>query len=348
MNFQAINEVIGQYQITKGITKKELRSLSENPAVTSLQFASPLSKSEYDNLETIVFSKRPDILLRVYGHYGETCNLNFIKRIPSLRKFSADSLMSAVGIENVILLNSLEVLGIGIYDLVSFDFLDKVNTNLDELYLYNTASKKPNIKSIGRFKQLKYLFLEGQSKGIEELNNLKNLEQIVLRSISTSNLEYLSGLPKLWSIEIKLGGIKEFNALKTIPNLKYLELWQVRNLNDLSFLSDLTQLQLISLESLKNVSSFPNVENLKFLRRVMLENMKGLKEIKNLKFCLNLEDFIFYSANNFTPRDIKPILENPNVKNVSCWFGSKKKNNDFKELAKKYNKTFGNPEFNYS
>ena len=71
MSVQAVNEKIGQYQISKGIKKRELKRLASDKKVQSIQFVSPLSPKEIELLEKIVFSERPDISLRVYGHYGE-------------------------------------------------------------------------------------------------------------------------------------------------------------------------------------------------------------------------------------------------------------------------------------
>lgn len=348
MSVQTINEITGQYQISKGIRKRELEKLASNKKTQSIQFASPLSNSEIDLLEKIVFSKRPDISLRVYGHYGENCDLSFIKKIPSLRKFSADCLMDANGIEVVTELNNLEELGVGIYNLDNFDFLENINTNLKELYLQKTKSKKPNISCISRFTELKYLYLEGQQKGIESVNELKKLEKIILRSISTKNLDFLSNLNELWSVDVKLGGIQNFDALTTLPKLKYLELWQVRNLSDLTFISKLVKLQNLFIQSLKQLDKLPDFKNLNSLKRISLENLKGLNNLDSLKDVPNLEEFIYVLAENQEPENLIPVLENKNLKSVFCKFGSDRKNNCFDQLAKEYNKAqYKSTEFRY-
>src|ERR1700742_1928187 len=96
-NVQTVSESAGRYQISKGVSKKELEELSNNPKTKSIQFAKPLDENEITLLETVIFRKRPDISLRVYGHYSEECDLTFVEQIPSLRRFSADCLMSAKG-----------------------------------------------------------------------------------------------------------------------------------------------------------------------------------------------------------------------------------------------------------
>ena len=338
MSLQVVNEIIGQYQITKGIKKSDLKRLASDKKVQSIQFASPLTTKELEQLEDIVFSKRPDISLRVYGHYGENCDLSFIKRIPSLRKFSADCLMEASGIESVTELKAIEELGVGIYNINNFDFLDNINPNLKELYLHRTKSKKPKISSISRFLDLEHLYLEGQQNGIEEINQLKKLKKIVLRSISTKNIDFLIGLNELWSVDIKLGGIKNFDALKTLPKLKYLELWQIRNLSDLSFVSNLTTLQNLFIQSLKQLSELPNFKNNSALRRIYLENLKGLTNLNSLKNAPNLKELIYVLAENQQPENLIPALENQSLESIFCRFGSDKKNSKFDLLAEEYGK----------
>lgn len=338
MALTTVNEIVGQYQISKGVTKADLKSLAENPKTSSIQFSTPLDKKEVDYLEDIIFSQRPDILLRVYGHYSEDCDLQFLERIPSLRKLSADCLRNVKAIETIGSIQNIETLGVGVLELDNFDFLNTITPTLKELFLHQTRSKKPKIDSIRRFQNLEYLYLEGQSKGIEEIQKLKSLKKVVLRSISTDNLEYLAGQQHLWSVDIKLGGIRNFEALKTLPNLKYLELWQIRDLADLSFLSSLESLQNLFIQSLRNVKELPSFDKLKKLRRIYLENLKGLKDLSSLKNAKNLKEFICVLAQGQEPEDMQPVFDNPSVRSVLCMFGSDKKNNAFDDLAAKANK----------
>jgi hypothetical protein len=173
------------------------------------------------------------------------------------------------------------------------------------------------------------LYLEGQQKGIEAISNLKKLEKIVLRSISTNNVDFLINLEHLWSVDIKLGGIKDLSSLTTLPKLKYLELWQVRDLADLSFISKLGTLQNLFIQSLKQLTKLPDFSNNRKLRRIYLENLKGLNDLSTLKNAPSLKEFIYVLAENQEPENILPALENPHVEMVFCKFGSDKKNNNF-------------------
>ncbi|WP_295801532.1 hypothetical protein [Mucilaginibacter sp.] len=334
-----VSETNGQYEISEGISKRDLEKLSNNLKTRSIQFSNPLSKNDIALLETTVFCKRPDILLRVFGHYGKVCDLTFIGQIPSLRRFSADCLMDAKEIESVTTLKNLDELGVGIFNLDNFDFLKNIDPNLKALSLHQTRSSKPNIETIGRFSNLESLHLEGQQKGIEAIKHLHKLKEITLRSISTNNVDYLAGLKDLWSVDIKLGGIKNFDGLMSLPNLKYLELWQVRGLKDLSFISKLTTLQNLFVQSLKQVKELPSFDNLTALRRVSLENLKGLIDISTLKTAPALNEFLYVLAENQEPENLIPVLENPSVKSVFCRFGTTKKNDSFDALALAHNKT---------
>ncbi|HTJ49645.1 MAG TPA: hypothetical protein VL443_09345 [Cyclobacteriaceae bacterium] len=348
MSIQTVNEVTGRYQISKGVTRNDLQKLASNSKTQSIQFASSLEDKEIELLEKEVFSKRHDITLRIYAHYSEKCDLSFIERIPSLRKLSADCLMEASNIETVIKLKNLDSLGVGIFNLDNFDFLEKINPNIKGLSLHETRSTKIKIECISRFTNLEHLYLERHQNGIESISHLKNLQTIVLRSVSTKNIDFLTKLEHLWSVDIKLGGIKNFDALTTLPKIKYLELWQVRGLGDLSFISSLPTLQNVFLQSLKQVQVLPHLDKNKSLRRIYIENLKGLKDLTALRTAPNLRELICALASNQEPENLIPALENPIIKNVLCGFGSDKKNNRFDELRRQYKKEeYKHSEFKY-
>ena len=90
---------------------------------------------------------------------------------------------------------------------------------------------------------MKTLYIEGQSNGIEVIGQLRGLEDVTLRSIATADLRYLSPLERLWSLDIKLGGIRSFDGIEGRDTIKYLELWQIRELEDANVVALLPGLQ---------------------------------------------------------------------------------------------------------
>ena len=94
------------------------------------------------------------------------------------------------------------------------------------------------------------------------LSRLAVLERLTLRSISTDDLRYIGDLKQIWSLEVKLGGIKDCSAIEGKECLKYLELRQIRGLRDLRVISSLSGLQYLFLQALRNVIAVPDVSKL--------------------------------------------------------------------------------------
>lgn len=315
------------------LTRTEIEQIASDTAVRVVQCSSSVAPHTWDLLNEILFPRRPEIELRVYGSYSFVCDLSFLSRIPNVRCFSADCLRSAVGIQYLASLAKLDELCVGIYDLEDFDFLGLIPPGIKSLSLSSTKSKKPRLDALARFHSLRKLYLEGQQQGIEVLSRLSTLEEVTLRSISTRNLDYMSGLPRLWSLDIKLGGIRDFSSIANKESIKYLELWQVRGLSDLSFISSLTGLQYLFLQSLRNVATIPSLSALSKLRRLHLENMKGLKDVRAILSAPALEEFSHFSAQNISPEQYKDLLQMPTLKSVRIGFGTRRKNEAFAGLA---------------
>jgi hypothetical protein len=289
-------------------------------------------------LNSVLFARRPDVELRVYGHYGEACDLNFLKGMTNVTKIAADSLMQAVNFEALGEVPRLKSLSIGIFNLESFDFLNRVPRDLSELALGATRSAKPDLSGLHRFQDLKKIFVEGHSRTISVLGSLPDLEDVTLRSITTPDLDWLSHLTKMWSLDIKLGGTRKLDAISGMSGIKYLELWQVRGLADISVISHLPGLQNLFLQSLPQVTEIPDLRANRVLRRIMLENMKGLINLGNLEFAPALQEFLYVDARGKNPEQLVPVLRNPNTRRVLAGFGSKKKNDQFARLRDEYGK----------
>jgi hypothetical protein len=315
------------------LTFREVEQLVSDPAVRTLQCSSPVESGTWDLLNRILFAERPEIVLRVYGFYSSVCDLSFLSTMKNVRRFSADCLIAATGIEQIATLENLEELTIDIYGLESFDFLKQVPDGIKSLCLGVTKSKKPRLDLLSRFQSLSHLYIEGQQQGIDVLSELMKLEDLALRSITTENLDYISKLPLLWSLDLKLGGIRNLSAIADKESIKYLELWQVRGLADLSVISSLRGLQFLFLQALRNVSRIPDLSKLSKLRRLHLENMKGLQDVSAIAHAPALEEFSHFSAQNIAPQKYTDLLKMTTLKSVRVGFGSRRKNEDFAELA---------------
>lgn len=241
--------------------------------------------------------------------------------------------MRATGIEHVTEMENLEELSIGIFTLDNFDFLATLPTGIKSLFLGATKSRKPRLDELKRFHSLRKLYVEGQQNGIEVIADLQELEDVTLRSISTPGIEYVACLPRLWSLDIKLGGIRDLSAIASKESIKYLELWQIRGLSDISVVSSLSGLQYLFLQALRNVTSIPDLSRLTKLRRLLLDNMKGLKNVRAIAEAPALEEFIHIAAQGFLPRQYEDLLNKPTLRQVHIGFCSNHKNEKFDALV---------------
>jgi hypothetical protein len=333
-------------EFRESLTPPEIDVLVSNPNLRVLQCASPVQSHTWDLLNQNLFPLRPDVEMRVYGFYSSTCDLSFVRRLSNVRRFSADCLMRATGVEHLSALVQLEELSIDIFNLETFDFLEAIPDGIRALFLGATKSRKPSLDSVGRFRSLQKLYIEGQQNGIDVIGDLQELEDVTLRSISTRDIEYVAKLPRLWSLDIKLGGIESLSAISGKESLKYLELWQIRGLSDISVVSSLSGLQYLFLQSLRNVTGLPDLSKLTKLRRLYLENMKGLRNVDAIQGAPALEEFIHVSAQNIRPEQYRGLLNMTHLREIVVGFGSQRKTKDFEDATIKSGKMkFGNTQF---
>lgn len=335
---------------TGSLTSEEIAWLADDRSLRVIQTSSNTDEITWMRLNEELFRSRPDIELRVYGFYQSICDLSFLAHMKHVQNFSADCLMNVTGIEHICELESLRSLSVGAYNLETFDFLNSLQAqNVCKLFIHRTKSKRPSLKVLENFKNLKTLYIEGQQKNLEAISTLRHLVDLTLRSVSPSGLDFIRPLKSLRSLDVKLGGIKNFSALSGLSQIQYLELWQIRGLFDLSVISSLTGLQFLFLQALKNVEVFPNLDKLKMLRRIYLEDMQGLSNLSAISAAPALEEFIHVSAGHMEPSDYESILRMRSLKSISVGFGSGRKNDAFRQLAARHNiQTYHHSDFKYA
>ncbi len=316
------------------LTSAEVKALVADPRVETIQTATPVDTATWELLDFELFSKRPEIELRVYGYYSADWDLSFLPRLRNLRRLSVDSLIAAKGHEHLSSIQDIESLAVGIYGLENFDFLAGLpGDRLRKLSLMATKSRRPSLRHVARFHKLKTLYLEGQRKDIEVIAQLSGLEDLTLRSVSIDGLDFLKPLNYLRCLDIKLGGIRDLSALNGMEGIRYLQLWCVRGLCDLSVISSMCGLENLFLQALRNVYSLPDVSKLTALRSVHLEDMKGIKDISPLALAPALEELIHLQASGMHPSQYVELLKSKTLKRLLVLFGSLKKNKELLDLA---------------
>lgn len=326
----------GRAELRGPTSAGELEALAADPRLKVLQTSEPNAPSVWPLLDTTLFARRPDVELRVYGFYGKPCDLSFASSLRHVRRFAADCLMDATGVEHVARIPGLESLALGIYSLESFDVLRDVGAGLQRLILGETRSKRPSLAPLSRFPDLRTLTIAGHRKEIEVLAGVRSLEDLTLSSVTLDDLSFLRPLDRLWSLDLKLGGTKDLSGIAGMAGIKYLEIWRVLGLEDVSVAGQLPGLQFLFLESLKRVKEVPDLAAARSLRRIMLEGMKGLRSLATLEYAPALEELLLYDAAPLGPGDLAPVLRNRSLKRANAFFGSDRKNREARALLERH------------
>ena len=289
-------------QVSSPLTGEMLR-----PSVTGrgvVQFDKRLTDDDFATLGEW-FRQYPEMTLRAYGSYDHSIqDLEFLRFFPTLRRFSADALWR---------------------DLTSLDGLHHLPTDVDELGIGATRAKL-DLAVLSRFPELRWLFLEGQTKHLEVISGFRSLYDLTLRSITMPDLSLLLPLKGLRSLDVKLGGTRELGLLPHVGELWYLELWMIRGLTDISAVGRIASLRSLFLQALRQVETLPDMSQMTSLRRVSLETMKGVRDLRPLATAPALEEIDLTDMRHLQPEDLAPLVGLPHLKAVSAGLGSRRKN----------------------
>jgi hypothetical protein len=289
-------------EVASPLTPEMLAPLDQRCEV--VQFKSRLTDSDFETLSAFL-SDYPGVTLRVYGSYdGTIADLDFLRFFPRLRRFMANALFHSL----------VDISGLG--------FLPE---NLVYLNLGQTR-KRLSLAPLARFRALRRLSLEGQTKDIEVLSELSSLLSLTLRSITLSGLQLLTSLDRLKALDLKLGSTKNLALLPNVGELRYLELWMIRAFDDLQPVAEVTTLETLFLQALRRVTTLPSFERMPHLRHVHLETMKGLSDLSPLRSARNLERLLLVDMPQLQPNDLRVLMGHPSLRAIRIGLGSKKKN----------------------
>lgn len=287
-------------QLEPPLSAEQLRPLA--PCCRVVQFSNPLSDAELRQVADFMRGY-PGVSLRVYGHYGNGCNLDFLKFFPFLRQFQVD-----------------------VFDLQDMDGLHHLPDNLEFFGFSQTRSKRFSLAFLSRFRSLRRLYIESHKKDIAVFSELSSIEELTLRSITLRDLSLLIPLRHLVSLDLKLGGTKDLSLLPEIGRLRYLELWMIRGLEDISSVGQVRTLQYLFLQALKHVKSVPSLRDLRLLRRVHLETMKGLYDLQPIADAPILEELLVIDMRHLRPEALRPFVGHRTLRSATVGLGSLKKN----------------------
>jgi hypothetical protein len=268
------------------------------------------------------FSRRPVVLLRVWGDCAHPCGLSFTARLTNVHHFSADCLLQATGVETSRGWGSSRHWESEYIHSRDLAFLGEIPAGFGMLFRGATRSRKPDLSVLSRFASLIDSYLERQQKNIALLSDLRGLREVTLRSISTPDSAFLTPLVQMQSLDIKQGGIRDLSAIASMANIRCPKLWQIRGLSDIEVISSLTGLQNPFLQPLAQVKRIPALTRLGHLRRISLDSLRGLTDCEELVCAPGLGKLVFGNTRNLCLEGFTPLLRSKSLRRASVWFAS--------------------------
>lgn len=217
-------------------------------------------------LNDVIFKRRKDITLRVYGYPDTWADISFLNLLPDLERFDWDTAVFG-SYEPLYSLNRLVHLGLG----------------------FTQPKPKISLKFVADFKDtLESLNLEGDYKDfLTTIPLLKNLKTLWLSSTKLKGFDFLQGLP-LETIGNYGGRVESFEFLPNIQSLKRLWIKTNSKIENIDFIEQLTNLEDIELQYVAKVTRFPKCDHLKHLKRIFAfecNRLEDISEVKKLKNC---------------------------------------------------------------
>ncbi len=272
--------------------------------------------------------------VRFYGHYGEVFDASCLKFLPHVKNLSVDCLTEIVNEDEIIYLEHLSHLRLGIYNFDKTDFLSRLNKR-NHLTLTVGDNNKNNLdlSSLNEFQSLRELCIVGHTKNIEVIGELTNLESLTLSKISKKqSLDFINKLKNLKQLQIILGGRESIKEIVN-PAIEKIEIIRVRGLAELGDLARFPRLRTLHVEDqikLKNLKFTPELNHLNEIKILNCKNLAlidGLSQLSKLdhlriygtsldessfidqQLPSSLSVFAFYTGNNKKDKVIRQKLD---------------------------------------
>ena len=221
-------------------------------------------------LNDIIFKKRKDITLRVYGYPDIWADISFLNHLPNVERFDWDTAVFG-STKPLYSLKKLVHLGLG----------------------FTQPKPKISLKFVADFKDtLEGLNLEGDFQDIlTTIPLLDKLKTLWLMSTKLKGFDFLQGLP-LETIGNYGGKVESFEFLPNIQTLK--KIWIKTNfkIENIDFIEKLLNLEDIELQYVAKITKFPKCDHLKNLKRIFALECNRLEDISEVKKMKNCKIFI--------------------------------------------------------
>lgn len=169
------------------------------------------------------------------------------------------------------------------------------------------------------------------------LHKHRNEQILTLDRVRTESLAFIADWRNLRDVRMYGCNFSDWSVLVHFKKLKHLHLVgnRFRTL-DLSFLSEMVHLEELGIGGIGHCTSFPDMSGCKRLKRLSIFGCPRLTDISTIPRIPNLKSFHIVSTPQ-EPPDLIDIMAMPKMKFMTGSFGTRTKNELFRELMEKYN-----------
>ncbi|PER36026.1 internalin [Bacillus cereus] len=161
--------------------------------------------------------------------------------------------------------------------------INKYNLNRENLNTPITKEDLLKVKSL--------IVVEAKSKGIKDVSGLEymtNLENLTLEEVKLDNMQFISKLRQLKSVNITYSELQNIESLAELENIENLSL-RNNKISDVSPLSQMKKIKILDLNSndIKDITPLFTVTSLRTLtlanNQISNANLAGIEQLKNVK-----------------------------------------------------------------
>lgn len=215
----------------------------------------------------------------------------------------------------------------------SFEGVTQLRSDLTSLGLGSTASKRPSLKPLHHFTHLKRLAIVGHTRGLDTVSRLESLQELALLSLSLPALTFVQALVNLVSLELKLGGTTNLDALPALSRLRYLEIFRVLGLQSLDVIASIPSLQYLFLQHQARVQALPSLKHLPVLRRVHIDKLSSLHDLRPLAEAPRLQELLLLDMPQLSIDAFRVLVGHPSLRALTAGVSNDARRHAIKELV---------------
>lgn len=193
-----------------------------------------------------------------------------------------------------------------------------IPADTDRLHFYR---EKTSFRGIGRHGSIKELLAKRvDQKFLDEICELHQLEYLEMETVTAADISALTSLPKLRHLKIYgLRNAKDLACLTEIKALQKLFLENTKHLSDIEFLDNTQCLEVLGIEgsmyTKQKIPTLQPISKLKSLESVFLTSVQLTD--KNLDYLADLPKLRYLSCARFAPKSSFQSLRNL-MPNLNC------------------------------